>query len=460
MDRQMKGARHDARAHAVVIGGSMAGLLAARALSDHFERVTLVERDTLPPGADHRRGVPQGRHTHGLLASGRRVLDRLFPGISAELVAGGAVDGDLLANYRWFFEGAHLARVPSGLDGLSMSRPYLESIVRRRVLALTNLTLRQDAQAEGLLFDGSRGSVTGVVLQDGNLEADLVIDTTGRASRSPQWLEDMGYERPVEETVEISLRYTTRLFRRRATDLNGDAGVVVPPTPAGKRGGVMLAQEGNRWTVTLMSHFGEEPPADLDGFREFLHSLPSQDIYDVVRDAEPLGDATTTRFLASRRRRYERLSRFPKAFLVMGDGISRFNPIYGQGMSVAALEALELDAALRGAAASLAKRFFARAAQVVDTPWSVAVGSDLRMPETIGPRSAVVSFINGYMARLHRAAHHDAELAKAFMRVANLVAAPPSLMHPRLALRVLRGNIKRRSRSAEAGASMPAAGHA
>jgi 2-polyprenyl-6-methoxyphenol hydroxylase-like FAD-dependent oxidoreductase len=457
MEERMDRQHQEQRTHAIVMGGSMAGLVTARVLSAHFERVTLVERDPLPPGADHRRGVPQGRHTHGLLASGRRVLDRLFPGISEELMEGGAVPDDLLRDSRWFVEGGRLARASSGLDGLLMSRPYLESVVRRRVLALPNLSVRQNAQVEGLLFGAAGTRVTGVRLRSETLAADLVVDTTGRGSRSPQWLEEMGYERPVEEHVEIALRYTTRLFRRRATDLNGDSAVVVPPTPEGKRGGVMLAQEGDRWTVTLITHFGDEPPAALAGFLEFARDLPSSDIYEVVRDAEPIGDATSTRFLASTRRRYEKLRRFPRGYLVLGDGISSFNPIYGQGMSVAALEAVELDATLRKGSTDLARRFFARAAKVVDTPWAVAVGNDLRMPETIAPRSAAVNLVNWYLAHLRRAAHHDPTLAVAFMKVANLVATPASVLHPRLVLRVFLGNLARGSRAAHGGASVPTA---
>ncbi|MFN8060171.1 MAG: hypothetical protein U0Q12_13530 [Vicinamibacterales bacterium] len=449
---------NEPRHHAIVMGASMAGLLTARVLSTHFTKVTLVERDALPTGPDNRRGVPQGRHTHGLLASGRRVLDELFPGISTELLEAGAVPADLLRDSRWFFEGDHLARVASGLDGLLMSRPFLESAVRRRVLALPNVTLRQDTQVEGLVFGPTRSRVTGARVTGEVLLADLVVDATGRASHAPQWLDAMGYDTPVEEKVEIALRYTTRLFRRRPTDLGGDRAVVIPPTPSGKRGGVMLAQEGDRWTVTLIAHFQDAPPADLPGFLEYARTLPSRDLHDVIRDAEPLGDGLSTRYLASTRRRYERLRRFPEGFLVVGDGISSFNPIYGQGMSVAALEVMELDAVLRGGSAELAKRFFARAAKVVDTPWAVAVGNDLRMPETIGPRSVAVSLVNWYLEKLHRAAHRDPELARAFLTVANLLAPPPSVMHPRLALRVLLGQLRSGSKARRSTTPIPAVG--
>jgi 2-polyprenyl-6-methoxyphenol hydroxylase-like FAD-dependent oxidoreductase len=220
---------------------------------------------------------------------------------------------------------------------------------------------------------------------------------------------------------------------------------VIPPTPSGKRGGVMLVQEGKRWTVTLMSHFSAKPPEELSAFIEFAKSLPSRDIYDVISRAVPIGDAMCTSFPANIRRRYERVKRFPAGLIVIGDGICSFNPIYGQGMSVAALEAAELGRVLADGHEDLSRRFFARAAKVVDNPWSIAVGSDLRLPEATGPRGPGVSFVNWYIEKLHRAAHHDPELSVAFLRVANLLAPPSSIMQPRIALRVLRGALRRAS---------------
>ena len=430
------------RKRAIVMGGSMSGLLAARVLSDHFEEVILLERDVFPTSAENRRGVPQGHHTHGLLASGGQVLEQLFPGIRDQLIREGAVPGDIAHKGRWFNEGGCLAQFPSELAGLVMSRPFLENIVRKRVLSLHNVTPKENTQVQGLAMSGNKSSVTGVCAGDSVLEADLTVDATGRGSRTPQWLEDAGYPRPKEERVEVALGYTTRLFRRNPKDLDGDMAVIVPPTPAGKRGGVMLAQEGDRWTVTLIAHFGNYAPEDLGGFIEFARTIPAPYIYEVIREAEPLGNAASARFPASSRRRYEHLGRFPVNFLVTGDAICSFNPIYGQGMSVAALEAMALATILKSGSMDLARPFFSRIAKVVDIPWAIAVGNDLRIPETIGPRNAVVRFINWYMSKLHRAAHRDPVPALAFHRVANLLAPPPSVMHPRVVWRVLRGNLR------------------
>ena len=325
-----------------------------------------------------------------------------------------------------------------------MSRPFLEAIVRERVRQLPNVDFRDNQEIRSLLPGPGNSRVAGVQLGRETLLAGLVVDASGRGSHTPRWLEEMGYPKPVEERVGVALAYTTRCFRRRPGDMSGDVAIVIPPTPAGKRGGVMLAQEGARWTVTMISHFGAGAPADLNGFIEFSRSLPAPDIYEGIRGAEPLGEAAALRFPANVRRRYEKLKRFPLGYLVIGDAMSSFNPIYGQGMSVAALEALELQSALAEGKAELARRFFPRAAKAVDIPWSIAAGNDLRMPEATGRRTFAVKALNAYMAKLHRAAHHDPAVALAFHKVGNLLAPPSAVLDPRIAWRVLRGNLHTR----------------
>jgi 2-polyprenyl-6-methoxyphenol hydroxylase-like FAD-dependent oxidoreductase len=427
--------------HAIVIGGSMTGLLATRVLSDHFEYVTLVERDVLPTEAENRRGVPQGRHTHGLLAGGREALEHLFPGLTEQAVSEGAIFGDIVERGRWVHEGAPMTQFESGLKALALSRPFLENLVRQRVLRILNVTLRQGCQVEGLEWSADGRRVTGVKCSEETLMADLVIDATGRGSRSMQWLASAGYEKPEEERVEIALGYTTRYFRRSPADANGDVAIIIPPTPQGKRGGVMVAQEGDRWTVTLIAHFGNYAPEELDGFIEFARTLPGPYIYEVISKAEPISSPASARYPASVRRRYERLKRFPEGYLVMGDSLCSFNPIYGQGMTVAALEAVELQRTLKSRGMPSARVFFQRLAKIVDIPWSIAAGNDLRMPETKGRRTAAVNFINWYMSKLHKAAHHDRVPTRAFHQVANLLSPPSAVFHPYVALRVLLGNL-------------------
>jgi len=317
-------------------------------------------------------------------------------------------------------------------------------MVRRRLLTQPNVRIRENFAVKGLMADGQH-RVTGILGEGETIAATFVVDATGRASHSPQWLEVLGYPRPREECMQVGVAYTTRHFRRLPTDLNGDYVAIIPPTPEGKRGGVILAQEGDRWVVTLITHFSNSAPGDLPGFIEFASSIPAPYIYEVIRHAEPLDEAVTGRFPASTRRYYEKLDRFPEGYLVFGDAISSFNPIYGQGMSVAALEAMELKATLEQGSSNLARRFFKKAGRVVDGPWTTAAGNDLRMPEVTGRRSSGLRFINWYMSKLHKTAHHDAAASLAFHRVANLLAPPQSVLSPGVALRVLSNSMRRNS---------------
>jgi hypothetical protein len=425
------------RTHALVLGGSIGGLLAARVLSDFFDQVTILDRDEFPLAPENRRGLPQGRHTHGLLAGGREVLEGFLPGITQELVAAGAVQGNLLANTRWYVEHGLHVRFKSGLTGVLLSRPLLEFQIRSRVLAIRNISCRTHETVEGLLFDSGLGRVTGVRSSGGVLQGDLIVDATGPASHSPQWLEEIGFQRPKEDQIGIEMAYSTCLFRRRPAELGGDVGLIYGADPATGRSGVILAQEGHRWIVTQAKYCGRNLPADVPSFIQHSRGLPTLDVYDIISKAEPLCEPFQARFAANLRRRYERLIRFPRGYLVFGDAICSFNPVYGQGMSVACRQARALQQTIAAGRENLSGLFFRRAAKVIDSPWDLAVGADLRIPTSTGPRTRKTSILNWYVAWLHRAAHKDKVAALAFHRVANLLDPPPSLMRPSLALRVL-----------------------
>ena len=436
--------------HAVVLGASMAGLTAARVLAEAYQRVTVLERDALPATAAHRKGVPQSRHAHGLLAAGRVALEELFPGLTDELLTNGALSGDLQAQTRWYNQGLRLCPAPSGLQGIALSRPLLEGSIRERVRALPNVRVVDRCDAAGLVRTSDGRGVGGVRVirrADGSaqelLEADLVVDATGRGSRSPVWLEELDYPRPAQDEVRIGLAYASRVYRRHPDHLDSDRVVVVAATVDRPRGAAMLAIEDDRWMVTLNGYLGQRPPTDPDGFAAFAAGLPAPDIFEVLSDAEPLGEVLSARYPASVRRRYERLDRFPDGYLVTGDAICGFNPVYGQGMSVAALEALALRECLRAGPAGLAKHYFTEVARIVDIPWGIAVGADLRFPGIQGARTAKVRLVNAYLARFHLAAAADPVLGRAFLRVVNLMDRPEGLLRPAIALRVLQGNLQR-----------------
>ncbi len=437
--------------HAVVLGASMAGLLAARVLSDAYERVTVLDRDVLPAGVQHRKGVPQGRQAHGLLPRGRHVLDELFPGFSAALVSEtGGVDVDILADCRWYQGGAALSKARSGLGGLAVSRPYLEARVRQRVAALANVTLLDRTEVLGLVATPDRSRVTGVRLDgDEVLLADLVVDASGRGSRAPRWLDELGYAGPEEEQVRIDGAYACCHFRLPRNVFEGDLFVQSGATPEHPRFGLLMVQEGGAWVCSLFGFAGDHPPADLEGFVDYARGLAVPDVWEAIRDAEPLDEPVRFRFHSSVRRRYERLRRFPQGFLVTGDAVCSFSPTYGQGMTVAAQEALVLRACLaQGDAEDLARRFFREVAKVVDVPWRISVAGDLRFPQAEGERGPDIRLMNAYVARLLPAAWHDPRLSLAFLRVAGLVDAPQRLFRPSVLARVVLGSLRRRPRPA------------
>jgi 2-polyprenyl-6-methoxyphenol hydroxylase-like FAD-dependent oxidoreductase len=449
--------------HAIVLGGSMAALLAARVLSEQFARVTLVERDLYPVEAEPRKGVPQGRQLHALLAKGLQVLHGFFPDLKDALRAGGAIIGDPGTDLRWHHFGGYKIATPTDMEGVYVSRPFLEGEVRRRVLALPNVTALQNYDVEGLVASGDRTAVTGATVRNRaedrveQLAADLVVDATGRGSQAPKWLAALGYAAPDEAQVKVDVGYTTRTYRRDPADRVGC--IAAEEAPAGKRFGMAFPAEGDRWIVLQGGLLGDHAPHDEQGFLDFARTLPTLDVYNVIKDAEPLTDFAIHKFPHSRRRYYERLKRVPANFVAVGDAVCSFNPIFGQGMTVAAVEAQQLGTWLRTDRARDPRRFFKQIAGVVDVPWTLAVGEDFRYPQVTGPKSPGTDLLNAYSARLHRAATHDPVVLTAFLKVAHLLAPPTSLFHPRVVARVLFGRRKGEGASGRRGErAMQAAG--
>ena len=432
---------------AVVLGASMAGLLTARVLSERFGQVVVIERDVLPPAGEHRRGVPHGRHLHGLHPRGREILEELFPGFTATLTASGAVRGDVLGNVRWQLSGHQLRQATIGLPGLLASRPFLEGHLREMVRRLPAVRFLEDCSVSGLTVTADKRTVTGVEVREpgggppAQVAADLVVDATGRGSRTPAWLEQLGYQRPAQERVEIGLGYATRTYRLRPGAMGGDRLILTAGTPANPRAGFLAATEGGRHMLTVAGIRGDYPPTDPPGFDEFVAGLPTADIAAAIAGAEPLDDPVPFRFPASVRHRYEQLAAFPAGLLVIGDAVCSFNPVYGQGMTVAAAQAMTLRGLLARQPVPDARRYFRAITAATDVAWDMAVGADLAFPQVPGKRPAKVRLVNAYMPRLHAAAAHDPALAAALVRVIGLKDRPEGLLRPDRMLRVLRGNL-------------------
>ena len=432
------------RNHALVIGASVAGLVAARALADSYERVTVIDRDILPRDPQPRRGTPQSRQAHALLTRGRAALDELFPGFSDEMIAAGGVPGDSQGDFRWYLDGYPLRPTKSGLTAIALSRPAVEHLIRARVAALPGIDIIDSTEVLGLLTDDSlrvtgvqvRGRTPGVA--ESAIAADLVVDATGRGSRARRWIEDLGYPTPVRSEVRIDVAYVSRHYRGDPQRLDGRLGAYALQYPGQLRGGSVLRQEGDRFIVTLAGLLGEDPPTGDAEMLAFAESLPTADIAEVIRSAKPLDEPVKMRYPASVRNRYENLDRYLDGFLVVGDALCSFNPVYAQGMTVAALEALLLRKLLADGTRDLPRRFFRAAAKLINIPWSLAVGGDLRFPQVEGARRPTDRLINKYLARYRAAASVDARLGTTFLRVGNLLDPPARLLSPGHVIRVLR----------------------
>jgi 2-polyprenyl-6-methoxyphenol hydroxylase-like FAD-dependent oxidoreductase len=437
--------------HAVVLGASMAGLLAARVLADAYERVTVVDRDVLPNKPENRRGVPQGRHAHVLVPRGTQILDELFPGFLDDLVAGGAPVIRDLGELRFSPVGHRLClKGPAQPFICQASRPFLEGHVRARVRALPAVEVLDGCQVVGLVTTTARDRVTGVRMlpnaahAEETLDADLVLDATGRGGRMADWLAAIGYDQPPQEQLTIHLKYATRHLRLRPDALLGQKFVTIGAEPGRPTGLVLFAEEQDRWILTVIGYDRHHPPTDPDAFLAFVETIAPPDVFTAIRDAEPLDDIVAYRFPANLRRRYERLRRFPAGQLVFGDALCSTNPAYALGMSVATLQAAALQATLASGDHDLGRRFFRAAAKPVNRAWQLTIGSDLALPQVQGPRPLPVRAINAYINRVLTAAERDPAVAEQFLRVAALQDPATRLFRLSTARRVLPGSLRRR----------------
>ncbi|MEU1729272.1 hypothetical protein [Nonomuraea sp. NPDC005692] len=450
--------------HAVVIGGSIAGLLAARVLADHFHQVTVVEQDAFPSSPEHRRGVPQSHHVHGLLIGGREAIDDLLPGFTAELVEHEAPACDLGAEFVMLSPAGWAARRPCGLRAIGASRVLIEWIIRRRVLALPNVVVRQRTRACGLAGDAK--AVRGVHVRPRGQEAprepsqaaaqetaeevlaaDLVVDAAGRGSRTPTWLGDIGAAAPAEQAFDPRLGYASRTFAIPAGHTaDWKACHLLPGRDGRLRGSTLIPIEGNRWIVTLFGVGSDRPTAREEDFLPYARSLPSPLVADAIDNAQPLSQVVTTHATANRRRLINAGPDRPGNLLLTGDAAYCFNPLYAQGMTTAAFGATLLGDCLKAGhePADLARRYHRRLARQNSTLWCMATLGDHLMSGGTSGISPARRVAARYLSRLRMASTRDFEVHLAFLQVFTALRTPLSLCAPSTVLRVLRARPPRR----------------
>jgi flavin-dependent dehydrogenase len=469
--------------HAVVIGGSMAGLLAARVLADHFAQVSVIERDHFPADPTYRAGVPQARHVHVLLVRGYQVLQALFPGLDGDLAAAEAPLLDWTADMAMLGPAGWSVRYRSDLVSRFAGRPLLDGLIRRHLARYANVRLLDDHEVVSLVQGERDTAVAGVWVRarrlpggaaERDIAADFVVDASGRNSRAPAWLAALGYEPPQETTINAFLGYASRWYQRPPSRHDRWRGLLIGArAPDQTRAGVLLPIEGGRWIVTLAGLGGDYPPTDGDAaFLDFARNLRSPRLYEAIRDAQPLTPIYGYRRTENCLRHYERLRCWPERFVVLGDAVCTFNPVYGQGMSVAAQGAQLLDRCLRRAQRArlrsaqeprgltgLARAFQRQVAALNATPWLMATGEDLRWASTQGGQpSAVTRLTQRYMDEIMALMVRSPRASRAFMEVWHLLAPPATLFHPSLVALVAGQALTRSARRRDRGRAPLGAG--
>jgi 2-polyprenyl-6-methoxyphenol hydroxylase-like FAD-dependent oxidoreductase len=426
---------------AIVIGGSVAGLLSAKVLSQFFREVVLLERDVLPKnGPDFRKGLPQAHHQHILLTKGREVFEQLFPGFDAALAKTGAELADHTNDMALFSAAGRLPRFASGVELRLASRIQIDWILLGFLRKLKNVRIVDGTSVAGLQYEGNR--VLGVKFADApTMPADLVVDAAGRGSVAPKWLHAMGLTGPAEEIIDAKLGYASRFYERSSKHQTDFKAVAMTPIPVSNPRGVGLWQvEGNRWLLSLMGIAGHFPPTKDAEFLEFASQLGDPIVANTIRNLKPCSPIVAFKGATNRWRHYEKLKHMPERFVVVGDAYCAFSPFYGQGMTMAGLSALALRDALQTHCqpgtpnfTAAQQQYWRKTALLFKAPWILATGEDLRWPTTTGAAPDLMTRASHrIMDQLIPLSTHSKLLVRNFLRISNMTASPTTLLDPRI----------------------------
>ena len=406
----------NSKKQAIIIGASMAGLLAARVCANHFEKVIIVEKDPLGDSPNNRRGVPQDHQLHILLSKGMEIINHYFPGIEAKLKEKGAIIGDLGEKMKWYGDGGYRPVCATQVRTAFMSRPLLEYTVRHELNRRKNIEILSKTDFDKFIIRD--GVVKGISTSNGDLFGQLTIDARGFASRLPMELTKSGYTPPREEKVKVNVHYTSCLFPREEsyeTLVNINAN-----PPFHSKHGTLQPLEDNKMIVMVQGRNADTVPADLEAFKNYTKSLDAPDIYEKIRNINPVGSLYKYKIPYVRWHHFEELKAFPEGLLPIGDSICRLNPVYGQGMTSAALQAQTLDKLLARYQKKIWKQYFKKVSKIIKAPWDITIGEDFKFPETEGTPPSVPSFMVRYFDRLVRVMNNDPVIYQPFMEVLNM----------------------------------------
>jgi 2-polyprenyl-6-methoxyphenol hydroxylase-like FAD-dependent oxidoreductase len=431
---------------AIVVGAGLGGLSAARVLSDYFDEVMILDRDELPDDAIPRPGVPQGKHAHLLLAGGLKALENLFPGLGNELMRAGAESIDPGFDSLIEVSGRDVwPKIKFGWSTYSMTRPLIERVLRRQVERRANIKVRGGRRVLNIISESKVHAATGIHCQmaEGSLEtlkSDLIVDASGNGSLTVEFLKSTGRRPPEETSIGVNIRYASALFER--SHIWDDYKIVssLPSAREETRGGVIVAAENNSNQVVLVGRGKDIPPTDGNEFLSYARQLRTLTVYNAIKDAKRLTNITPFSFPESRWRHFARVPDFPRGLLPMGDAICRFNPVYGQGMTVASQEANMLSDLLQtsegDSLATLAPTFLTKAETLIAHPWAMSAIPDFIYPETIGERPEDLEDRLNFQSALDRLAVHDVEIYELLIEIMHLLKPRTLLEDPSFIRRV------------------------
>jgi flavin-dependent dehydrogenase len=439
---------------AIVVGGSIAGLASAKALAPYFDEIIVLDADEFHDTTGARKGTPQASHVHGLLKGGGDALTSLFPMLPEKLREAGAVSADFSRDVRWYINERWMPRFPGSLPIFFQTRPVLERCIRDEARKLDNVEILTHRRIIDYKLDPDKKRVIAAVIshRDGaseTIEADFFVDTSGRGSFLPKWLSENGFGTVREKRITVNLGYASCLMELpEDPDRDWSSLLIYPKGPHEIRGSTLVKVENNRWMLTLAGYHHDHPPSDIDGFLEFARTLPRPDIYNAVKGAEIVSSISLHKFPHGHWREYGKLARFPLGLLPVGDTNASLNPLFGQGMSAAALSAQSLGQLFKRYGSNLSEKdleqlktdYFLALKKILKTPWDLALGQDFRYPATLGdkpmslrPKNILKDMVMGSSSE---------EIIERFFHIVHLVEEEKSLYHPKWALKYIAAKIK------------------